>query len=272
MERDCPDERWSRSVPARMARGALIRGVFGSIVDSYARTEVVGLEHLARLERPVVFVANHCSHVDTPLLLRSLPPDWQRRTLVAAAVDYFYSRRALAVAVSLTFGTVPVERRGRTAGTDPNGLLGELLSEGWNLVMFPEGTRSRDGRMGVMRLGAARLAATRFVPIVPVHIDGTHDAMPPGRRWIVRPAATTRWARHALRVRFAPPIQVGPGDDILEAMERVRLFMSACGAQTRVHPDLVARRAASRAAAGAHGEPAVTTAGASATVDVRQPV
>jgi 1-acyl-sn-glycerol-3-phosphate acyltransferase len=248
MERTRPDEPWSRSLPARVARGLLIRGVFGSIIEAYARTDVFGLEHLASLEGPVIFLANHSSHVDTPVLLRSLPPECRRRTLVAAAVDYFYVRRTLAAAVSLTFGTVPVERRGRTARTDTNGLMGELLSDGWNLVMFPEGTRSRDGCMAVMRLGAATLAAAHFVPIVPVHILGTHDAMPPGRRWMVRPAGGSRWGRHTLRVRFGPPIQVGSGDDVLEALERVRLFMAACGAQTRVHPDLAGRRAASRAA------------------------
>ena len=248
MERTRPDEPWSRTLPARMARGLLIRGVFGSIIESSARTEILGVEHLAWLEGPVIFVANHSSHLDTPVLLRSLPPGWRRGTLVAAAVDYFYSRRSLAAAVSLTFGTVPVERRGRRPGSDTNGLMGDLVADGWNLVVFPEGTRSRDGSMGVMRLGAARLAAAHSVPLVPVHIRGTHEAMPPGRRWMVRPERRGPWGRHTIRVRFGPPIRVAPTDAALEAMERVRLFMAACGAQTRVHPDLAAHRAATRAA------------------------
>lgn len=249
MERTRPDEPWSRSLPARTARGLLVRGVLGSLIESYARTEVLGLEHLTRLGGPVIFVANHSSHVDTPVLLRALPAQWRRRTLVAAAVDYFYAKRSVAAAVSLAFGTVPVERRGKGAGIDCNGLMGELLGNGWNLLVFAEGTRSRDGRMGVMRLGAATLAASQFVPIVPVHIHGTHDAMPPGRRWMVRARGRGAWPRHTLRVRFGPPIQVGPGDDVLEAMERVRLFMAACGAPTKVHPDLAARRTAARRSA-----------------------
>jgi 1-acyl-sn-glycerol-3-phosphate acyltransferase len=267
MERTRPDEPWSRSLPARIARGFLVRGVFGSIIESYARTDVLGLDRLAGLEGPVIFLANHSSHVDTPLLLRSLPPEWRRRTVVAAAVDYFYTKRMLAAAVSLTFGTVPVERRGKSVGTGTNGLMDELLGEGWNLVIFPEGTRSRDGRMGVMRCGAARLAAAHLVPIVPVHIQGTHEAMPPGRRWMVRPDGGS--GRHTLRVRFGPPMQVGPADDVLEAMERVRLFMSACGAETRVHPDLAGRRASARAAAET-GTPDVE-ADARATADLGQP-
>ena len=70
------------------------------------------------LDGPVVFVANHCSHVDTPVLLRSLPASWRRRTAVAAAADYFYSRRLLASAVSLAFGTVPLERARPRVETD----------------------------------------------------------------------------------------------------------------------------------------------------------
>ena len=60
----------------------------------------------------MVFVANHASHMDTPALLRALPGKRRRRTAVAAAVDYFYTKRRNAVAASLVFGTVPVDRAG----------------------------------------------------------------------------------------------------------------------------------------------------------------
>jgi 1-acyl-sn-glycerol-3-phosphate acyltransferase len=198
----------------------------------------------------VIFVANHSSHFDTPALLISLPAGWRRRTVVAAAADYFYGRRLLADAVSLAFGTVPLERRGRGLDTDAIGHIGQLLSARWSLVVFAEGTRSRDGRVGRLRAGAAMLAARHGVPIVPVHISGSRAAMPPGRRWMVRPKGRGRFARHTIRVSFGAPIRVAPSDDPLEAMERVRLFMAACGADTTPDPKFATQLPAASEQAG----------------------
>ncbi|MCW2998300.1 MAG: phospholipid/glycerol acyltransferase [Solirubrobacterales bacterium] len=243
------DQPWARTLPARAAREAIICGVFGSIIGTYARREIVGHEHLEHLQGPVIFVANHCSHVDTPALLRSLPTRWRRRTAVAAAADYFYTKRLLSGAVSLAFCTVPLERRGGGMGTDATAHMKRLIETRWSLVVFAEGTRSRDGRVGRLRSGAAVLAAQHRLPIVPIHIAGTHDAMPTGRNWMVRPEGGGRWARHTIPVSFGAPIHVGPRDDRFEVMERVRLFMEACGADTTQDPKLVARRAAAAKAA-----------------------
>lgn len=241
------DQSWSRVMPARMVRELLICGVFGSIVDAYAHREIVGLEYFGDLDGPVIFVANHCSHVDTPTLLRSLPARWRRRTAVAAAADYFYTSRLLAGAVSLAFCTVPLERTARRTGVDAIAHVERLIDSRWNLVVFAEGTRSRDGRVGLMRSGAALLAAQHALPIVPVQIAGTLAAMPPGRRWIVRPEGGGRWARRTITVRFGAPIHVGRHDDRLEVMEQVRTFMEAGGADTTPDPKLAARRAAAAA-------------------------
>ena len=210
--------------------------MFGSIVATYSRRDVFGLEQLEDIATPVIFVANHCSHVDTPVLLLSLPAARRRRTVVAAAADYFYGSPLLAGAVSLAFGTVPLERRGRGGRAEATH-IGRLLGDGWNLVMFAEGTRSRDGRLGRMRSGAAVLAAEHGLPIVPVHISGTREAMPVGSNWMVRPEDGGRWDRHALSVSFGPPIEVGPGDHPGEAMACVRGFMQTCGAETAEDAD-----------------------------------
>lgn len=208
----------------------MLRGAFGSIVSTYSRRTVAGHEHLAGLTGPVIFVANHCSHVDTPVLLLSLPVRWRRRTAVAAAADYFYTRSAVASAVSLAFCTVPVDRMGKggCAGEAP---IHIVLREGMSLVLFAEGTRSRDGRVGRMRSGAAVLAAQHGIPIVPVHIAGTGAAMPIGHRWMVRPEGAGRGARHEIAVTFGPPIIVRDRRERAEAMARIRAFMRSCGAE-----------------------------------------
>jgi len=244
------DQAWARTLPARAAREAIICGVFGSLIAIYARRDVAGREHLDALDGPVIFVANHCSHVDTPALLRSLPGRWRRRTAVAAAADYFDTGRLLPAAVSLAFCTVPLERRGG-ASADATEHVERLIAGRWSVVVFAEGTRSRDGRVGRLRSGAAILAAQHHLPIVPIHIAGTHVAMPTGHRWMVRPSEGGRFARHTIPVTFGSPIHVRPGDDRLEVMETIRLFMERCGAQTTPDPKLAARRAAAAAKAAA---------------------
>lgn len=228
------DRRWPWTAPARVVREFSICGVFDAIVHTYASVEVKGRERLAPLDGPAIFVANHNSHVDTPVLLRALPARWRRRTAVTAAADYFYSSRLLGSAVSLAFGTVPLERRG--GGARPTAGLSPLVEDGWSLVVFPTGTRSRDGRVGRLRTGAAILAAQYSLPIVPVHISGTRAAMPVGSGWMSRPAAGGRLARHRIELTFGTPFAVAPDEEPRAVMEKVRAFLAAQGEETTPDP------------------------------------
>jgi len=221
------DGSWARSAPAVAVRELLLSAVFRPLIALYARRTVRGTEHLDGLQGPVLFVANHSSHMDTPLLLRALPGRWRRRTAVAAAADYFYGSALLAHVVSLAFGTVPVERK--DAGVSGASDLEALLDDGWSLVIYAEGTRSRNGTVGRLRAGAALLAAERGLAIVPVHVWGTHATMPVGRGWMRR---GPRLRRRAVGVAFGPAIRPDPSIHRAEVMEQVRRFLAAEGAHT----------------------------------------
>jgi 1-acyl-sn-glycerol-3-phosphate acyltransferase len=227
---------WTRTNLASRLRELLICGVLGPLMDLYTRRRVIGRERLDGLTGPVVFVANHNSHMDTPVVLRALPSRWRRRTAVAAATDYFYGKRRHALSASLAFGTVPLDRSsGAGVGPGQAAHLDRLIRDGGSLLVFPEGTRSRDGRVGRLRSGAALLAAQHGLPLVPIYVSGTGDAMPRGHHWMVFKAGRPG-QRHAVEVRFGRPIVPRAGQRPSKVMERVRLFLAECGAETEREP------------------------------------
>src|ERR1700761_3102825 len=151
---------WARSAPARMVRENFMRFVLNPLMDIYAARRATGREKLSALKGPVILVANHASHMDTPVILSALPRKLRKRTAVAAAADYFYRNKLTASVVSLCFNTVPIERRKGGGGvTKSTSHLDTLLDDGWNLLLFPEGTRSRGHGTGRLRRGAAVLAS-----------------------------------------------------------------------------------------------------------------
>ncbi len=232
--RDCAslDVPWARRGLARGVRELILCGVLGPAMVLYTRRTVVGKERLLDLEAPVLFVANHSSHMDTPAILRALPGRWRRRTAVAAAADYFYRKRGVAQIMSLVFNTVPVRRDGGGLAPGSASHLDRLIEERWNLLLFAEGTRSRDGIVGRLRSGAAVLAAEHGLHIVPIHVSGTRDAMPRGRKWMHRKRGRPGSRRHPTEIRFGPPIRPREGESRAEVMERVRVFLAASGAST----------------------------------------
>jgi hypothetical protein len=133
------------------------------------------------------------------------------RTVVAAAADYFFTSWWKAAGTALVFGTVPIERKGGAPTTTP----ARLLREGWNVVVYPEGTRSRDGWPGRFRPGAAALALSCGAPVVPIAVRGGYAVMPRGRSW---PAP----GRPRVSLRFGDPLRARAGEDALAFTGRIQ--------------------------------------------------
>jgi 1-acyl-sn-glycerol-3-phosphate acyltransferase len=207
---------WSRRRPAMAAREVAQKAGLEPLFRSQVRTRVEGLDVLDRVRGPVIFVANHASHLDTPLILLSLPDEWRRRTAVAAAADYFFDTWWRAVGSSLLFNTFPIDRRGGTMAATP----GEVLADGWSLVIYPEGTRSTDGWMGRFRMGAAYLAKEHGVPVVPVAHRGTFAAMPRGAGWPAR-------GRRQLTIRFGEPLEPRADESVRDFAPRIKDAVAA---------------------------------------------
>lgn len=174
------DTDWARRMPARVARLAIHELVVEPAIRVAAQPRVHGLDRLDGLEGPAVFAPNHHSHLDTPLLLRTIPEPWRHRAVVAAAADYFFTNRLTGTASAMVLNAVPIERQriNRSSAT----AVADLVLDGWSLVIFPEGGRSPDGWGQEFRGGAAYVALRCDVPLVPVHIDGTNRVLPKGTR------------------------------------------------------------------------------------------
>ena len=197
---------------AAAARRTLWRGVLG-LTGGLRVHGAAGLP-----PGPCVIVANHSSHADTAALIAALPA--RRRPAVAAAADYWFAgglRPAICRALCAAF---PVRRSG--GGSADLAAAARLLAAGHDVIVFPEGTRSRDGRTGDFHRGAARLAATAGVPLVPAGISGAGTLLPPGGQGRPLQAAVT--------VRFGAPVAVRGQDAVTCATAEARTWVVALAA------------------------------------------
>jgi 1-acyl-sn-glycerol-3-phosphate acyltransferase len=202
---------WARTTAAGVVRSALQRGVLKPVTWSQTRPAVHGKEYLESVRGPAIFVANHSSHLDTPLILGALPPRITEKLAVGAAADYFFDSRAVAVATTLLFNAFPVERRASRKG---RGLASELVDDGWSLLLYPEGSRTADGWLTTFKLGAAQLCAMKRIPAVPIALRGTFAAMPRGRSW-------PRPGRPRVTVRIGRPLHIAEGEGVTDFRTRL---------------------------------------------------
>jgi 1-acyl-sn-glycerol-3-phosphate acyltransferase len=174
---------------------AALKLVAGPPLQLIYRPAVEGLEHVPATG-PAIIAGNHLSvsdHLFVPLVV-------SRRVLYLAKSDYFTAGGPLGRAKAAFFtalGHVPVDRSSGRGGLAAIQTARELLSRGELLGIYPEGTRSPDGRLYRGRVGVARLWLETGVPLVPCGVIGTDVVQPPGQR-IPRP--------HPVLVRFGPPL------------------------------------------------------------------
>jgi 1-acyl-sn-glycerol-3-phosphate acyltransferase len=155
-------------------------------LKTYHRFQIHGLENLPS-NGSFVMVANHSSHLDALCLLSAIPMNRLHRAFPAAAADYFFEsipRVALSV---LVVNALPFHREAHIRQSLI--VCQELLANPGNiLIIFPEGTRSADGKVGAFRPGIGMLLAGSDVPVVPCYLSGAHEALPKGA-WFPRPRA-----------------------------------------------------------------------------------
>jgi 1-acyl-sn-glycerol-3-phosphate acyltransferase len=249
------EHEWSRRYPVRLARAVVMDNLARPTARLLAPATVRGLEHLQHVDGPVIFAANHASHIDTPLLLTTLPVEFRHRTVVAAASDYFFDRTWKSVLWSFALAAIPIERskvNRKSADT-----AAEVIDDGWSLVIFPEGGRSPDGWTQPFRGGAAYLARRTGRPVVPVYLHGTRHVLPKKPdggtgAWAPGGSGTEsrrggRLRRSPIAVLFGSPMSPDEGENAHRFSDRVEAAVTTLARE--VHSDWwKARRAVSGAA------------------------
>ncbi|CAM4068585.1 1-acyl-sn-glycerol-3-phosphate acyltransferase [Nocardiopsis gilva] len=188
------------------------------------RPTIDGLEHIPRTG-PVILAGNHLSFSDSVVIPLAVP----RRVRFLAKSDYFAGPGVKGRLSRLTFnalGAVPVRRGTAREAIDALELGLKVLRDGEAFAIYPEGTRSRDGRLYRGRTGVAHLALESGAPVVPVALSGTERIQPIGAR-------VPRIAE--ISIRFGAPMYFGaeyarmkPGparreitDEIMAAIQRL---------------------------------------------------
>ena len=191
------------------------------LVWKLVKVSVHGADNLDGLDGAYVAVANHSSHLDAPLVFGALPKRLSKYLATGAAADYFFTAWWKAVAPVLFFNAFPVDRgKGKTKQGARNprshrGMAGSLLTDGVPLLIFPEGTRSRTGAMGTFKPGAAALAISRGVPVIPIALVGAWAAMPSEQAGLPK-------GRPPVHVAIGHPMDPVAGEIAHEFSERIR--------------------------------------------------
>ena len=207
---------WNRTWPVRWIRRASQFSWILPLARLFAWPRVSGLEHLDGLRGPVVFAANHQSHMDVPVILSVLPGAWRARIAPAMAKEFFkahffpaqYSRTQVLTnrlnyyLAAFFFNTFPLPQR-EAGARQTLRYIGEVAGEGYSVLIFPEGVRSASGHIGEFRGGIGMIGSRLDLRVVPVRLDGVDRVL--HTKWkMARPGRVS--------VAFGKPIHLS-GDD-----------------------------------------------------------
>jgi long-chain acyl-CoA synthetase len=215
---------WNRAWPVRIVRRLSLGTWILPLARLFAHMRVEGLEHLQRLRGPVVFAANHQSHMDVPVILAALPGRWRAQVAPAMLKEFFLGhfhpedhtwRQRFTSSLNyylacFYFNTFPIPQR--EAGTRHTlQYMGDLVSNGFSILIFPEGVRAETGAIRPFQGGIAMIASRLDVPVVPVRLDGVDRVLHPSWR-MARPGK--------VRVAFGAPLRLR-GDDYADLARQV---------------------------------------------------
>lgn len=175
----------------------------------YIRLKVVGDYHSLYKNHPrLLIISNHGSHLDATSIAASIPSQYWLDLFIAAAKDYFFSNAFFTFFSQHCLGAIPIDRKDRKG--EAINLITRMLTTMdriW-LILFPEGTRTPDGKIHEFKRGVSVFAEKTKTPILLLFLDGNTKLMPKGRPW-AHPGKLT--------IYVGPVIPPSPIDQVYKA-------------------------------------------------------
>lgn len=222
-----PYPKWAMRFPMTWIRPVVYHLFLMPITLIMCRVRVIGAERLAAVRGPALFISNHVTDVDAPLILSALPVRWRIRLAVAMSGEYLrdwryppatmgrFAKLKAKVTYALAAALFNVFSLPRQSGFRQSfAYAGEAMDQGWSVLIFPEGTETKDGQLQPFRAGLGLLVSElNNVPVVPIMLRGLFE-LKQRRQFFVRPGRVS--------VTFGDPITFSadqtPGE-ITKALE-----------------------------------------------------
>ena len=198
-----PYPRWAMRFPMTWIRPIVYHLFLLPLSWIMCRVRVVGAENLAYVKGPALLISNHVTDVDAPLIVSALPLRWRLRLAIAMSGEYlrdwryppaelgWFARLKGKVTYALGAGLFNVFSLPRQSGFRQSfTYAGEAMDHGWSVLIFPEGTETRDGKLQPFRAGIGLLASELNVPVIPIMLRGLFE-LKKKRQYFVRPGTVT---------------------------------------------------------------------------------
>ena len=225
---------WNRWRMVRLVRAISQQTWILPLAGLFFRLRVEGREHLLTVTGPAIFASNHQSHFDTPVILKALPGRWRRAIAVAMWKEYFeahffparhavgdrLTNSSLYYLLALFFNAFPLPQK-EPGARQTLRYMGELVTDGFSILIFPEGQRTERGEIKAFQPGVGLLGARLRLPVIPVRLEGVDRVL----------HHTWHWPRRGdVRVTFGAPL-VLEGDDYAGLARQVHDGVIALGPQ-----------------------------------------
>jgi long-chain acyl-CoA synthetase len=223
---------WNRALPFQILRAVAQPGFLLPLTRVFAWITVEGSQNLRNLNGPVIIAANHQSHMDVPVILAALPGRLRRHVATAMAKEFFkahffpeqFSRtqrwlRTIEYYLSAAFfNTFPLPQR-EAGALQTLRYAGELINDGFSVLIFPEGKRTEHGEIAQFRPGVGMMAGRLGVTVIPVRLEGIDRVL--HQTWkMAKPGP--------VRVIFGSPMQL-TGDDYVALTAQVEAVVRKLG-------------------------------------------
>ncbi len=202
--------RWNRRWPARLVRRILLPIFVLPLTRTFAWVKAEGLDNLRSIEPPVIFAPTHQSYMDVPAILAALPARWRYRGAPAMSKEFFrdhfhghrFTNSLNYFLAALFFNAFPIPQR-EAGALETMRYMGELVNEGWCILIFPEGKMTDNGEIAPFQPGVGMLASKLELPVVPVRVTGLDQVL--HRTWkMAKPGRVS--------IRFGAPLTLRGGD------------------------------------------------------------